>query len=110
MSALGHKQIFAVHSAMSAKGQTRTPPLLEHLIGGHSHDQRYREAKRFGGLEVDEQLEFSRLLYRKIGRLVSLKNLTHIDSSQTICIGNADAVAQQASSRCKFSLLIDRRH
>jgi hypothetical protein len=28
-----------------------TSPLLDHLVGGHLHDQRHREAKRLGGLE-----------------------------------------------------------
>ena len=30
--------------------------LLDHLVGGHLHDQRYREAERLCGLEVDDPL------------------------------------------------------
>src|SRR5262245_21731381 len=97
---------------MSALGQKRhiVTSLLEHLVGSHSHDLRHREAKCLGGLEVDEKPEFSRLLHRKVGRFVSLKNLTRIDTGQTISVGKVDTVAQQASSRCKFSLLVDRGH
>ena len=30
--------------------------LLDHLVGGHLHDQRHREAERLCGLEVDDPL------------------------------------------------------
>jgi hypothetical protein len=38
------------------------------------------EAERLGGLEIDHQLDFHRLLNRQVGRLVTLKNLAAIDA------------------------------
>ena len=37
-------------------------------------DQRYGEAERLGGVEVDDQLECCRLLDRQIGRLGALED------------------------------------
>jgi len=48
MSALCQKQTHA--SQQSAQ-------LLDHLVGELLHMQRHIEAERFGGLEVDQQLE-----------------------------------------------------
>src|SRR6266498_1665751 len=31
---------------------------LDHLVRGHLHDQRHREAERLGGLEIDDKFEF----------------------------------------------------
>jgi len=28
--------------------------LFDHLVGGHLHDQRHRQAERLGGLEIDD--------------------------------------------------------
>ena len=53
---------------------------FDHLVGGHLDDQRHREAERLGGLEIDDQLEFGRLDYWKIGRLRTLENSADVDS------------------------------
>jgi hypothetical protein len=45
---------------------------FDHLVGGHLHD-------RLGGLEIDDQLEFGRLDYWKIGRLLTLENSADVD-------------------------------
>ena len=37
---------------------------FDDLVGGGEQHGRYREAQRFGGLEIDRQIEFGRLLYR----------------------------------------------
>ena len=68
---------------MSASPRKRPSPIkmrsvamyryFDHLVGGHLHDQRRREAERLGGLEIDDQLEFGRLDYWKIGRLLTLR-------------------------------------
>jgi hypothetical protein len=36
-------------------------PLFDHLVGEREQRRRHLEAKRLGGLEVDDELEFRRL-------------------------------------------------
>ena len=49
---------------MSALCQKRTSSVLfDHLVGAGEKRVRYSKAKRFRGLEVDDQIEFCRLLY-----------------------------------------------
>src|SRR6266480_6349691 len=51
--------------------------LFNYLVRAHQHHRRHVEAERLGGLEVDHQLEFGRLLHRQIGRLGTLQYLMH---------------------------------
>jgi hypothetical protein len=52
--------------------------LLDHLIGEIDHAGRNGQAQRLGGLEVDEQQEFRRLLDRQVGRLGAFQDLIDI--------------------------------
>src|SRR5215470_15641985 len=49
-------------------------PLLDHLIRPGQQRRRNRQAKRLGGLEVDDEFKSCRLLNRKIGRPRTLAN------------------------------------
>jgi hypothetical protein len=46
--------------------------LFDHLVGAHQQRRRHFEAERFGCGEVDDEIEFVRLLARNIGGLVEL--------------------------------------
>ena len=48
--------------------------LFDHLVGAQQDSQSARQAERFGGLEIDHQLELGRLLDRQIGGLFALEN------------------------------------
>ena len=50
----------------------------DHLVGLKEERRGNREAKRVGGLEVDDQLKFRRLLHRQVARLVTLENAIDI--------------------------------
>src|SRR5262252_6226971 len=51
---------------------------FDHLVGTRDERRRQLEPKRLGGLEVDSQLEFDRLLHREVGGLGALQNLMHV--------------------------------
>jgi hypothetical protein len=95
MSALGQKQTFGPFIAMSA-----LPPesghrlsatgyplcatwrpeqvqhklwLLDHLVGSGKQRLWNAETERFGGLEIDDQLDLDGLLDRQISRLVTFE-------------------------------------
>ena len=48
--------------------------LFDDLVGAGEDRWRDRQAERFGGYEIDDQLECRRLLDRKIGRLGALED------------------------------------
>jgi hypothetical protein len=52
-----------------------SPTLLNHFVGAGEDRWRHGEAKRIRGLEIDDQLERSRLLDRQIGRIGALEDL-----------------------------------
>ena len=58
--------------------QQTSAALFDHLVSGRVRRRRHGEAERLGGLEVDYQLEFGRLLHGEIGRLRALKNLVDV--------------------------------
>jgi hypothetical protein len=68
MSALGHNQTHALQQAT----------LFDHLVGASEQRRWYGQAKRFGSLHVDHQLEFGRLLYWQIGRLGAFEDLIDV--------------------------------
>jgi len=51
---------------------------LDDLVRSHENRLRDREAERLGGLEVDDQLELSRLLDGEISRLGTLEDLVDV--------------------------------
>jgi hypothetical protein len=60
----------------SLEGLNRLPGaqhvLLDDLIRAHQHRRRDRQPERFGGLEVDRQLELGRQLNRQVPRFGAL--------------------------------------
>jgi hypothetical protein len=66
------------HTADSATrvGEKR---FSHHLVGGHEEARRDVEAK-FGGGQIDNEIEPSRMRHRQVGRLGALEGATGIDA------------------------------
>jgi hypothetical protein len=54
---------------------------FDHLVGAAEQWKRHGDAKGFGCLEVDKQLDFRDLLDRQVGRLFALEDASGIDAS-----------------------------
>ncbi len=55
---------------------------FDHLVGDGGHRWRNVEAERRRGLEMDDQLEFSRLHHRQVGGLGAVENLAGINAGR----------------------------
>src|SRR5258708_4592938 len=83
---------------------------FDHLVGAAEQRERDDEAEGFRGLEVDDQLDFRRLLDRQVGWLLALENPADICACRMIGVGKVAAVAHQAASRRELASLEDRGH
>jgi len=95
MSALGHKQTSA--------------DLFDHLVGAGEQRGRNGNSKGFGCLEIDDQLEFRRLLDRKVGGLLTLEDAIDIGCGAAEQIGALNSVGDQASAPGELRNRIDCR-
>src|SRR5580704_7281547 len=77
--------------------QTPGRRLLDHLVGDGEQRRRHVEAQRLGSLEIDNQLEFSRLRDWQVGRLFAPENTPGIDTDLAVCIGKSGSIADQSS-------------
>ena len=66
--------------------------------------------KRFGGFDIDDQLDLRCLLDRQFGRLFTLENAACLDAEESYGIYEAASVAHQAAPTGKLGKLIDRRY
>src|SRR3984893_17142050 len=73
----------------------QTSSLLDHLVGGHLHDQRHCQAERLRRLEIDDQLEFHRLLDWQLGWLFPFENPPDVATGEAIGIANARTITDQ---------------
>jgi hypothetical protein len=61
-------------------------PSLDHLVGECEQPVWNFEAKRLGGLEVNNELELGRLQDWQVGRPVAFENSANVDSGLAICV------------------------
>src|SRR5262245_44845913 len=70
----------------SCEQMQQIAPLFDDFVGSREQCSRHFEAERFGGLDVNHQLEFCRLLDRQICGLLTLENPAGIDADLAIAI------------------------
>jgi hypothetical protein len=79
--------------------RSKTASLFDHLIGTAEQYRRNIKANRFGGLEVDDQLELGGKGDRQVGRLGALEEKAHMRSPRRyatrIAITRAPAEASE---------------
>src|SRR5262245_23733385 len=76
---------------------------FDHLVDAANHRQRDGEAERLGGLHVDDELHFGRLLDRQLGGLLAFENSACIDAERAVRIQNGASVCHQATSGYKLA-------
>jgi hypothetical protein len=82
---------------------------VNYLVGTGDDRWRHGEAERPGRVEVDDELESSRLLDRQISGLGSFQDLVDIPRSLAINSSDTWSITDQAAGRRKLSKLIYRR-
>src|SRR6516225_2940972 len=83
---------------------------FDHLVGAADERQRDGQPERSRGLEIDDQLDFRRLLDRQVARLLALEDAADINPGLTIHVRKAAIIAHQAPGRGEFAKLKDRGH
>src|SRR5215468_8431753 len=76
----------AVWHSDAARGPST--PSFDDLVDAADHRQRDCEAERLGGLHVDDELDFGRLLDRQLGGLLAFENSACIDAKRVVRIQN----------------------
>src|SRR5262249_60961020 len=71
--------------------------LFDHLVSAEQDRLRHIEAERFGGLAIEDELEFRYPLNRKIGRFGAFENLVHKEGGATKDCNNICSVAQNST-------------
>ena len=83
--------------------------LSNYPISPRQQIRRDRQANLLGGFQIDQQLEFHRLLDRQVGRLGTLQDLIHVGRRATPHIFKVRAVRREATVVNKALTKIDCR-
>jgi hypothetical protein len=83
---------------------------FDELAGTGEDRGRHGEAEPLCGLQIDNQLEFRRLLHRQIGRFRAGENPADIGPDLAINPSEACSIADQPAGSGEFTPLIDRRN
>jgi hypothetical protein len=94
-------------SGQQAAAELRVPS-FDDLVGAGEDQGRDRQAEHLGSLQVDDQLECRRLLYRQIGGLRAVKDLPGVNAELAKALRDPHTIADQAAGRRKLAPRIAR--
>ena len=90
-------------------GVQQNPTSFDNLVGAGKQHRWHGKSERFGGLQVDDQLEFGGLLHWKIGRLSTFQHLVDVAGRAPIRVSDICPVQQESAGHHKFSNSMKRR-
>ena len=70
---------------------------MNDLIRPRQHIRRNRESDLFGGIQIDDELKFLRLLHREIGRLRAFQDFVYIHSGAPVQVAQVDAIGHKSA-------------
>src|SRR6516162_2988374 len=83
--------------------------LFDHLVGEQQERLRDRQAKGLGSREIDDEIEFGRLLHRQFSRLRPAQNLVNIISGAPKLLRKAWPIGHETSPFNVFTSAVHRR-
>src|SRR5262245_7075804 len=101
------------HLGMSVSGQKRThapqQQLFDHLVRLREYRWRNGQAERFRSLEIDNQLEFDRLLDWQFTGQLTFEDPPRVTTGEAIDIGDARSITDKPASCGKLAQIVNRR-
>src|SRR5262249_19140343 len=89
---------------------SRVFSLFDHLVGERGQPGRNLVAERFGGLQIDNQLEFCGLYNWQVGRLLTLENAAGVKSGLSVCLYQARSVTDEPARHRELTKRIHGRN
>jgi hypothetical protein len=83
-------------------------PLFDHLVGALLQRQRHGEAKRLGGLEVDNQFVLGRRLHGEVGRPLAPEDAVDVAGRLLEQVEEIRSVGDQAAGGDEVASSVDR--
>src|SRR5262245_11281398 len=81
--------------------------LLDHLVSAGEHARWNVEAERLGGHQIDDEVEFGRLLDRNVGRFRPAQNLVDMLGRTPVEMHVVDAIGYETSSLYELARAVD---
>src|SRR5262245_55022284 len=85
-----------------ATSDVKSAGSFDYLVSDGKHFVGNLNPKCFGGFEIDDEIEFGRLLDRQIAGLSTLQNFVHICRGTAKQIRGVCSITRKRSSECKL--------